>query len=89
MSKELFNAYGALVIPGETKERLLEEEDIIVSGATTTVYKTFSVNAGAIYRDIITETEGRTSISHKIAYGAWADRATLTYVPVNDPVEVV
>ncbi|MPN19089.1 hypothetical protein SDC9_166455 [bioreactor metagenome] len=89
MSKALFNAYGAQIIPGETKQRLAYKEEITESTGTTTVYKTYDSSASAaIYKETITEADGVTSITREIAYGAWSDRATLTYVPVNDPLEV-
>lgn len=69
--------------------RLPYKEEITESAGTTTVYKVYDSSAsGAIYKETITEADGVTSITRELSYGAWADRATLTYVPVNDTVEV-
>ena len=88
MSKEFFNAYGVSVVQTAIKERLPYKEEFEVSGGTTTVYKAYENSATAvIYKETIVEA-AVTTITREIAYGAWADRATLTYAPVNDPVEV-
>lgn len=69
---------------GNRPER--EPEPYIVDEATAgTVYLCYANTANRAIRRITT-ADGVTTIEW--AYGAWADRATLTYKPINEFAEV-
>ena len=51
----------------------------------TTVYTSFyNTNPCGIQKDVITVSGDTTTIERTFAMAAWDDRATATYVPINE-----
>lgn len=65
------------------------EMDIPEDGGDGVYYtRFFNAATCAIHRITIATANGRTVIKTEVAYGAWADRATLTYQEINAQMEV-
>ena len=65
------------------------EQDIPKDGNDGVYYTRFyNTSVCAIHRITITTTGDRKTIVTEVAYGAWADRATLTYQEINAVLEV-
>ena len=65
------------------------EQDMPSDGDDGVYYmRFFNTAVCAIHRLTITTANGRTVIKKEVAYGAWADRATLTYREINAQLEV-
>jgi len=67
------NSYFALIKPYQTDKK-----------NPPTMYWRYQSGNGAVLVERITIEDGIST--HEKALGAWADRATLTYVPINDPL---
>lgn len=86
MAKVIYDQYGRR--PGDrhygnnANPPLVHIADESTAGVTYLCF--FGTAARAIHR--VTETAGITTLER--AWGAWADRATLTYTPINDYIEV-
>lgn len=76
----LGNPYKPAFVKSELSPFQVDEAD-----ANTTYIRYYNTNPCAIHRILITGTVTQMDW----AYGDWADRATLTYKPINDPMEVV
>lgn len=65
------------------------EQETVVSGTTEVVYTRFFDKGDqpcAIWKQTYVKNEDGvvTSYKHEYAYQPWADRATTTYIPIND-----
>lgn len=64
------------------------EQDIPKDGEDGVYYiRFFATEQCAVHRITIATANGRQTIKTEVAYGAWANRATLSYHEINEPFE--
>jgi hypothetical protein len=86
------NKYGWPLVRGTTPdeawhyyEQFYEVED---AGGGVTYKRLEGTNPCVIWRETVTSSGNTTNTKLEFSWGDWADRANLTYVPINGSLNV-